>query len=424
MKRLFSFILISAFFSLSLAQNQQDIERQMKGYINPEELVTLSESIPFSQAVEILSKMSEKFRGKPITSAVILNEPIGIEINKMPYSKALTIIVQYKNLIIEEKPDVIIIKPKVDEKSTLSADVYASYDSREVKISALFFEANISDINERGINWEYLLSKAGLSFGTKLRTFSSEEDKQSTTTTTTVTQVPPDWTISNKSDFNVGDFNGNVTAAFKFFETNNLGEIIAKPSVSVRNRMKGKIQIGSDISIKERDFAGNLIDKFYATGTIVDVTPYIYTEEGVNYVLLKLKVERSTGQPGAISTEIRKTMAETEILMLDGEETIIGGLFVTEQNIERRGIPFLKDLPWWFLGIKYLTGYDAVTTTKKEIIITIKTEILPSLSERIAKEKENIFKKSLIENRKSMSEIQKQINDSRENKEEEEDNNQ
>lgn len=424
MKRKIFFIIALIFISQTFAQNQQDITRQLRGYVNPEELVTLSESIPFSQAIEILSKMSEKFKGKPITSAVILNEPIGIEINKIPYSKALTIIVQYKNLITEEKSDVIIVKPRFDEKSTLGADVYAAYDSREVKISALFFEANISDINERGINWEYLLSKAGLSFGTKLRTFSSEEDKQTTTTTTTATQVPPDWTISNQSDFNVGDYRGNVTAAFKFFETNNLGEIIAKPSISVRNQMKGKIQIGSDISIKERDFAGNLIDKFYATGTIVDVTPYIYSEEGVNYVLLKLKVERSTGQPGAISTEIRKTMAETEILMLDGEETIIGGLFVTEQNIERRGIPFLKDLPWWVFGIKYLTGYDAVTTTKKEIIITIKTEILPSLSERIAKEKENVFQKSLLENRKSMNEIQQQIIDSKEIKKEEDKDNQ
>lgn len=417
MKRIFFFIFALTVFSSSFAQVQQDFERQLKGYVNPEELVTLSESIPFSNAIEILSKMSEKFKGKPITSAVILNEPIGIEINKLPYSKALTIIVQYKNLITEEKQDVIIVKPRIDEKSTLSAEVYAPYDSREVKISALFFEANISDINERGINWEYLLSKAGLSFGTKLRTFSSEADKQTTTTTTT-TQVPPDWSISNTSDFTTGDFKGSVTAAFKFFETNNLGEIIAKPSVSVRNRMKGKIQIGSDISIKERDFAGNLIDKFYATGTIVDVTPYIYSEDGINYVLLKLKVERSTGQPGAISTEIRKTMAETEILMLDGEETIIGGLFVTEQNIERRGIPILKDLPWWVLGIKYLTGYDASTTTKKEIIITIKTEILPSLSERIAKEKENILQNTLIENRKSMNEIQQQIIDIRETKKE------
>lgn len=409
MKR--KFFIISFFIgSFLLAQNQQELQRQLKGYINPEEIVTLSESIPFSQAIEILSRMSEKFQGKPVTSAVMLNEPIGIEINKIPYTKALTIIVQYKNLMLEEKPDVIIVKPRVDEKATLGKDIYAAYDSREVKISALFFEANISDINERGINWEYLLSKTGLSFGTKLRTFSSEADKQTTTTTTAATQVPPDWSVSNSSDFKVGDFNGNVTAAFKFFETNNLGEIIARPSVSVRNGVKGKIQIGSDISIKERDFAGNLIDKFYATGTIVDVTPYIYSEDGVNYVLLKLKVERSTGQPGAISTEIRKTMAESEILMLDGEETIIGGLFVTEENVERRGIPVLKDLPWWVFGIKYLTGYDATTTTKKEIIITIKTEILPSLSERIAKEKENIFKKSLEENRKFMKEVKEQIN--------------
>lgn len=407
MKRKF-FILNFLIASFILAQNQQELQRQLKGYINPDEIVTLSETIPFSQAIEILSRMSEKFHGKPITSAVTINEPIGIEINKIPYTKALTIIVQYKNLMLEEKQDVIIVKPKIDEEASLGKDIYAAYDSREVKISALFFEANISDINERGINWEYLLSKTGLTFGTKLRTFSSEEDKQTSTTTTTVTQVPPDWTISNTSDFKVGNFNGNVTAAFKFFETNNLGEIIARPSISVRNGIKGKIQIGSDISIKERDFAGNLIDKFYATGTIVDVTPYIYTEEGVNYVLLKLKAERSTGQPGAISTEIRKTMAETEILMLDGEETIIGGLFVTEENVERRGIPILKDLPWWFLGIKYLTGYDATTTTKKEIIITIKTEILPSLSERIAKEKENIFKKSLDENRKMMQELKEQ----------------
>ena len=402
------FIIVFFMSGFLLAQNQQDVPQQFRGYINPEESVTLSESIPFSQAIEILSKLSEKFKGKPITAAVLINEPIGIEINKIPYSKALTIIVQYKNLMIEEKQDVIIVKPRMDEKSNLGKDIYAAYDSREVKISALFFEANISNINERGINWEYLLSKTGLSFGTKLRTFSSEADKQTSTTTTAVTQVPPDWTVSNSSDFKSGDFNGNVTAAFKFFETNNLGEIIAKPSVSVRNGIKGKIQIGSDISIKERDFAGNLIDKFFATGTIIDVTPYIYSEDGVNYVLLKLKVERSTGQPGAISTEIRKTMAETEILMLDGEETIIGGLFVTEENIERRGIPILKDLPWWVLGIKYLTGYDATTTTKKEIIITIKTEILPSLKERIATEKENILKRTLIENRNYMKEILKQ----------------
>ncbi len=51
--------------------------------------------------------------------------------------------------------------------------------------------------------------------------------------------------------------------------------------------MKGRIQIGSDISIKQRDFAGNIIDVFYSTGTIIEVSPFIYNEDNQDYILLK-----------------------------------------------------------------------------------------------------------------------------------------
>ena len=84
--------------------------------------------------------------------------------------------------------------------------------------------------------------------------------------------------------------------------------------------------------------------------------------------------------------------------MLDGEETIIGGLFATETTTSRSGIPILKDLPWWVLGIRFLTGYDLETELKKEVIITIKVDILPSLEERIAQEKENIIERAIKEN--------------------------
>jgi general secretion pathway protein D len=70
-------------------------------------------------------------------------------------------------------------------------------------------------------------------------------------------------------------WSGTVEGVFKFFESENLGEVIARPKVSVRDKMKGRIQIGSDISIKQRDFAGNVIDVFYSTGTIIEVTPFI-----------------------------------------------------------------------------------------------------------------------------------------------------
>ena len=68
--------------------------------------------------------------------------------------------------------------------------------------------------------------------------------------------------------------------------------------------------------------------------------------------------------------------------MLNGEETVIGGLFVNEETTARNGIPFLKDLPWWVFGIRYLTGYETKTLAKKELVILLKTDLVPTLQER------------------------------------------
>jgi type IV pilus assembly protein PilQ len=379
--------------------SQKSLEKRLSQYVNPNEIVSLAEDIPFDKAIEVLSKVSKENTGKKIILATTYSEPIGIEINKLPYMRALNIIVNYHNMIYSEDAEQIIVKPKQDLKKNLSEDIYASVDSREVKISALFFEANISDMKERGIDWEFLLQKAGMSFGAKLTTFSqAQEEEENGGNTNQQKANPYEFIAGNKTAFNMGNFTGDIVGAFKFFETNGLGELIARPNITVRDKTKGRIQIGSDISIKERDFSGNIIDRFYSTGTIVEVVPYIYTEDGVDYVLLQLQAERSSANPGEISTEIRKTVANTEVLMLNGEETIIGGLFTNEEVVTRSGIPFLKDLPWWVFGIRYLTGSDKKEVIKREIVIVIKVEILPPLKERIAQKKGDLIKKAILEN--------------------------
>src|SRR5512135_2123470 len=128
--------------------------------------------------------------------------------------------------------------------------------------------------------------------------------------------------ILGGGSFQSGNWFGEVTAVFKFLESENLGEVIASPNVIVREGQQGRIQVGSDFSVKQLDFAGNVVEKFFPTGTIIEVTPYVYTEDGVDYTLLKLNVERSTFSAGEITTEIRKTTASTQVVMLDGEETI------------------------------------------------------------------------------------------------------
>jgi type IV pilus assembly protein PilQ len=72
------------------------------------------------------------------------------------------------------------------------------------------------------------------------------------------------------------------------------------------------------------------------------------------------------------------------VVLLNGEETIIGGLFENDETKIRNGVPFLKDLPWWVFGLRYIFGSDDITTIKKELVISIKTELLPTLKERLA----------------------------------------
>ncbi len=200
--------------------------------------------------------------------------------------------------------------------------------------------------------------------------------------------------------FKAAIFSEMLQLPLSFLNRNRWETIIASPNVIVREGQLGRIQVGSDFSVKQRDFAGNVVEKFFPTGTIIEVTPFVYTEDGVDYTLLKLNVERSTFQAGETTTEIRKTSATTQVVMLDGEETILGGLYSDEKTNERVGIPFLKDLPWWVFGIRYLTGSDKTTTVKKELVILIKAELVPTLKERLAGPRvDNPIKEDLLKNR-------------------------
>ncbi len=387
MKTIITYFVLSLFLVIQIFP-QKYWERRFKTYNNPDELVTMAETLPFNQAIELLSKVSESTTGKKIVSTVQRTDPIGVEINSMPYDKALLIIVQYANLMYEEKEDLIVVKSKKKEEER-TADTYASIDQREVKISAVFFEMDVQKSKKLGVDWKVLLSGNQSDLSGLMRT-EAENSKSGGTGGSTggsgssTSGLQPEFNLGASTNFNVGGFFGQATALFKAFEEDGIGEIIASPSIVVRDKSQGTIQVGSDFSVRTRDFAGNTVEKFFPTGTIIDVTPYIYNEEGINYVLLDITVERSSFSTNETTTEIRKTNASTQVVMLDGEETVLGGLFVNEETKTRNGIPFLKDLPWWVFGIRYITGSDATVERKKELIILLKAELIPTLKERFA----------------------------------------
>ncbi len=396
MKNIITYFVISLFIVLQ-ASPQEYWERRFKTYQNPDELVTMSETLPFDQAIALLSKVSESVSGRRIVTTVPKKDPIGIEITNMPYDKALLMIVNFAGLEYEAKEDVVIVSSKAEEEFDRSPATYAPLTQREVRISAVFCEIDVLEARKVGFDWRFLLSGEQTNVAGVLRGETEKDPNAQTGGGGQQDQgLQPEFKLGLNSDFRIGDFFGQATVVFKFFEENGIGEIISNPSIVVRDRNEGKIQIGSDFSVRTRDFAGNTTEKFFPTGTIIIVTPYIHKEGGLDYALLNIAVERSSFQTSETTTEIKKTTASTQVLMLDGEETAIGGLFLNEEAVTRNGIPFLKDLPWWVFGIRYLTGYDQTLIRKKELVILLKTELIPTLQERFENPQwENVLRREM-----------------------------
>jgi type IV pilus assembly protein PilQ len=76
---------------------------------------------------------------------------------------------------------------------------------------------------------------------------------------------------------------------------------------------------------------------------------------------------------------------------------VVGGLYNNETTTIRTGLPFLKDLPWWVFGLRYIFGYDRDQVTKKELVILLKAELVPTLQERITQKtkEDGIFQRWL-----------------------------
>lgn len=356
-----------------------------KAYTAPEEIISLSQTMTFDQVLPVFYDLSKKYLGKIIISDVSLNFPIGLDIDKQHWLDALELILRKNNLWYEDLPDYLKIvsvrekseplkKPKPDE---------ISFESREVAISAIFFEADGSKLSQMGFSWDFFRGK-----DVNLNVNMSAADAKSS-----ILQIEAEPNL---------DF-GSLLAFFKALESDQMGEVVANPQVTVRSGVPGIIQVGSDIAVITRDFAGNAITQFISTGSIINVTPDVIQYDSTYFIHLQLKIERSSRGSSATTTEIKKTQAQTSVLLLDGEESIIGGLYVNEETSVREGVPYLKDLPWWVFGIRYLLGFDSKNLIKKELLIVIKADLVPSLAERLDSRKYQGKERILQQKRKENS---------------------
>ncbi|NBB85860.1 MAG: general secretion pathway protein GspD [Bacteroidetes bacterium] len=385
---------------------QAEPERQLRTYIPPEQLVSFQPSTPLDQFIDLVNPLFTQVAGKQVIDPESRDMPIGISITRMQFFDAFERVLAVNDLTYRETERYFIVEAApetgsmpteeraVPSKAAESRNQPASLATPEIRISALLFEVNLTRVRELGLNWSV---------------FIGQQSAQNGQNGTNQTQQGPRFKLRPKElGGAVGDFFrskqiaapdeidfGDLAQFFRALEDDGVGQTLAQPTVAVQSSEQGRIQIGSDIPVQVRDFAGNTLTQFISTGIIVDVTPTLITEAladtsgapTIDFVHLDVEVERSSGRPFGGSVAIDRNTANTQVLLLDEEETVIGGLYTTDVTTNRRGVPLLKDLPGWFFGLRYIFGRETKTIARRELVIVLQAEVVDPLPVRFQRER-------------------------------------
>ncbi|MBI2412212.1 MAG: type IV pilus secretin PilQ [Deltaproteobacteria bacterium] len=154
-------------------------------------------------------------------------------------------------------------------------------------------------------------------------------------------------------------------------ETEGRLKTISRPRITTMDNKEAKIEQGESIPFETTSSAGTATT-FIDANLSLTVTPHI-TPDGS--VLMKIKASRNsigTFRTSGGEPSINKKESSTEVLVRDGETTVIGGIVITDKNDSDKGIPYLQDIP----VIGWLFKSKSVSDSQTELLIFITPTIL------------------------------------------------
>lgn len=173
--------------------------------------------------------------------------------------------------------------------------------------------------------------------------------------------------------FNFGRFTDNpinLDLRLSAGELNGLTKTISSPKVTTLDNVKAKIEQGESIPFQTTSQQGTQTT-FVDANLTLEVTPHITADRSI---IMKVKAARNSlgSFSGPAGPSISKREATTEVLVKDGETTVIGGIFVDERKNTTVGIPLLSKIP--ILG--WLFKSESKADTKNELLIFITPKIV------------------------------------------------
>ena len=170
----------------------------------------------------------------------------------------------------------------------------------------------------------------------------------------------------------LGSVNGafNLDVALSAAETSGKLRILSTPRVSTQNNVEAEITQGTQIPVPTT--ANNTVPvTFKAAALQLKVTPQI---TAVGTVIMKITLDNSAPDfSNAVAgiPSITTQRAITEVLVNDGETTVIGGIYASQQQSTADRTPGLSRVPL----LNWLFKRNTVIDSSKELLIFITPRI-------------------------------------------------
>lgn len=156
-------------------------------------------------------------------------------------------------------------------------------------------------------------------------------------------------------------------------ETDGSINVISRPKVITLDNKKATIRQGLKYPYLVRDEDGNVSTELKDIDLIMEVTPRISFDGTINMEIsvkrnaLNQSIKNALGDPAIISREV-----QTEVLVKEGETSVLGGVLENELSNTVQRVPFLGKLPvigWLFKG-------ETKVDRKQELLIFISPQIV------------------------------------------------
>ena len=189
----------------------------------------------------------------------------------------------------------------------------------------------------------------------------------------TAVNLPAPGGVTSAVGLTLGSVNGafNLDVALSALEESGNGRLLSTPKVSTLNNVAAEMTQGIQIPIQTA--TNNTVTvSFKDAALTLKVTPQI---TAANTVIMQIALENATPDFGRQVNgipPINTQRAITSVLVLDGQTTVIGGIYTSSNSNTRDQTPGLGSIP--LLG--WLFKREAITDSNTELLIFITPKII------------------------------------------------